>query len=155
MSKYSIILLIFGTLFASSYIPSEDFISISDLYDETFQHAEDTKYADSTFTQEDIQDTINYLLDHYPEYDLTERIADTNTKCNPNEEISICAENLEIIADTIDYTVNANKEWKDLFTVNGQLVSETLFILSQRLRQNMEDCPCVGECSHCFEQIEN
>lgn len=67
--------------------------------------------------------------------------------CTPNEQISVCRDDIRAVADAIEFALMEHPEWNDLFTVDERNVSTTLYALASRLEERMADCPCIGPCT--------
>ena len=67
--------------------------------------------------------------------------------CKPNEELRLCRCEIEQIADRIDLTLMEHPEWSHIFTINNQLISQTLYTLGEELKEKFSDCPCTGSCT--------
>ena len=70
------------------------------------------------------------------------------SQCTPNQQLSFCQNEIRDIADTIEFSVLQNPEWKPLFTIDGIDVSETLNKLADKLQSELINCPCIGTCTH-------
>ena len=68
-------------------------------------------------------------------------------QCTPNHQLSFCKNEIRDIADTIDFSILQNPQWKLLFTIDGTEVSETLNKLANKLEQQLVNCPCIGTCT--------
>lgn len=71
--------------------------------------------------------------------------------CRPNDQLRFCGHELRTIADTIDYSVLENPEWRPLFVVDGAYVADVLTTLADTMDRRLADCPCIGTCSRLDE----
>lgn len=68
--------------------------------------------------------------------------------CQPVEDLSFCRNELVDLADTIRFTILQNPGHEDLFKVDGIDVASILEKLSEKLKENLEECPCINTCTN-------
>lgn len=68
--------------------------------------------------------------------------------CTPNQGLSLCRDELLSLADSVQYYIHENKEWDDIFKIDGVPLHETLSIIASRLEEKFSECPCVGPCTN-------
>ena len=68
--------------------------------------------------------------------------------CQPVEDLSFCRNELVDLADTIRFTILQNPGHEDLFRVDDVDVASILEKLSEKLRENLEQCPCINTCTN-------
>ena len=78
-------------------------------------------------------------------YGLTENFL---SDCQPVEDLSFCRNQLIDLADTIRFTILQNPGHEDLFKVDDVDVAPILEKLSEKLRENLEQCPCINTCTN-------
>lgn len=70
------------------------------------------------------------------------------TDCQPVEDLSFCRNELMDLADTIRFTILQNPEHEELFKVEDIDVASILEKLSEKLKENLEQCPCINTCTN-------
>ena len=78
-------------------------------------------------------------------YGLTENFL---SDCQPVEDLSFCRNQLIDLADTIRFTILQNPGHEDLFKVDDVDVASILEKLSEKLRENLEQCTCINTCTN-------
>ena len=68
--------------------------------------------------------------------------------CQPIEDLSFCRNELVDLADTIRFTILQNPTHEDLFKVDDVDVASILEKLSEKLKENLEQCPCINTCTN-------
>ena len=74
--------------------------------------------------------------------------------CTPNQELNVCRSQLRDIADGIQFSILQNPTWSSLFVVDDKNVSDTLYLLADRLEEKLLDCPCIGTCTRIDQCLE-
>ena len=77
-------------------------------------------------------------------YGLTDNFL---SDCQPVEDLSFCRNELVDLADTIRFTILQNPGHEDLFKIDDVDVASILEKLSEKLKQNLEQCPCINTCT--------
>ena len=61
-------------------------------------------------------------------------------------ELSTCSDDLRDLAEYIRYNVNGCPVRRQLFTIDGVPLADTLEYLAARLQEKKNVCPCIGPC---------
>ena len=81
----------------------------------------------------------------YTTYGLMENFL---SDCQPVEDLSFCRNQLIDLVDTIRFTIIQNPGHEDLFKVDDIDVASILEKLSEKLKENLEQCPCINTCTN-------